>query len=239
MEMRSTWTARWPAEVGIEEVRARVLPHEKNRAHARAPAWGRAGCFRGGWDQRRPRARAGRLGIAIGAGTDIAIVSDVVLSDIAFTQWYAYHVGRKSYAKTVQSLAFACSFNAVGVPLATTGLVHPVWAMIAMAASVTAGLINGFGGRLLPTRTPPKRPPGGRRSPSIRGRTRFAWRTVRSGRAARDRGGSDLARRPRPAGACAGGGGREAEPTRFPAVMATATAAACTTSLWPTRSPAS
>ncbi|MGH7556718.1 MAG: heavy-metal-associated domain-containing protein [Gemmatimonadota bacterium] len=33
------------------------------------------------------------------------------------------------------------------MPLATTGPVHPVWAMIAMAASVTAVLANSFGGR--------------------------------------------------------------------------------------------
>ena len=40
-------------------------------------------------------------------------------------------------------------FNGVGVPLATTGIVHPSWAMIAMAASVSAVLANSFGGRLL------------------------------------------------------------------------------------------
>jgi len=35
------------------------------------------------------------------------------------------------------------------VPLATTGLVHPVWAMVAMVASVTAVLGNSFRGRML------------------------------------------------------------------------------------------
>ena len=43
----------------------------------------------------------------------------------------------------------------MGVPLATTGLVHPVWAMVAMAASVSAVLLNSFGGRLLPGRPSP------------------------------------------------------------------------------------
>jgi cation transport ATPase len=68
----------------------------------------------------------------------------------------AYHIGRKSYRKTVQNLVFAFAFNAVGVPLATTGLVHPVWAMIAMAASVPTVLLNSFGGRLLPKRDAPQ-----------------------------------------------------------------------------------
>jgi len=48
-------------------------------------------------------------------------------------------------------LAFA--FNGIGIPAAATGLVHPVWAMVAMSASVSAVLLNSFGGRLLPRRT--------------------------------------------------------------------------------------
>ena len=62
----------------------------------------------------------------------------------------SYHIGRASYRKTVQNLCLAFSFNGIGVPLAVTGLVHPVWAMIAMAASVSTVLINSFAGRLVP-----------------------------------------------------------------------------------------
>ena len=62
----------------------------------------------------------------------------------------AYHIGKRSFRKTVQNLSLAFSFNGIGVPLAATGLVHPVWAMIAMAASVTTVLLNSFGGKLLP-----------------------------------------------------------------------------------------
>lgn len=43
----------------------------------------------------------------------------------------------------------AFSFNGIGVPAAMTGLVHPIWAMIAMISSVTAVLISSFGGRLI------------------------------------------------------------------------------------------
>ncbi|MEX2526570.1 MAG: hypothetical protein WEA09_02935, partial [Gemmatimonadota bacterium] len=59
-------------------------------------------------------------------------------------------IGRASYRKTVQNLWLAFFFNGVGVPLAATGIVHPVWAMVAMAASVSTVLLNSFGGRLLP-----------------------------------------------------------------------------------------
>ena len=44
-------------------------------------------------------------------------------------------------------------FNGFGVPIAAMGIVHPAWAMGAMAASVSTELANSFGGRLL-ARTP-------------------------------------------------------------------------------------
>jgi copper chaperone CopZ len=43
----------------------------------------------------------------------------------------------------------AFTFNGIGVPAAATGFVHPIWAMAAMVASVTAVLLNSFAGRLL------------------------------------------------------------------------------------------
>lgn len=40
-------------------------------------------------------------------------------------------------------------FNGIGVPVAAAGVVHPAWAMAAMAASVSLVLANSFGGRVL------------------------------------------------------------------------------------------
>ena len=50
----------------------------------------------------------------------------------------------------MQNVILAFTFNGIGVPAAVTGLVHPVTAMIAMAASVTTVLLNSFAGQLLP-----------------------------------------------------------------------------------------
>jgi len=61
----------------------------------------------------------------------------------------AHQIGVSSYRKTKQNLLLAFSFNGIGVLAATTGLVSPVWAMIAMITSVTAVLANSFAGRLL------------------------------------------------------------------------------------------
>jgi heavy metal translocating P-type ATPase len=141
-------------EVGIEDVRARVLPHEKADRVRELQAQGNRVVFVGDGINDAPALMQADVGIAIGAGTDIAIESsDVILiGERLGAVLDAYEIGGKSYRKTVQNLWLAFFFNGVGVPLAATGLVHPVWAMIAMAASVTAVLLNSFGGRLLPKR---------------------------------------------------------------------------------------
>jgi cation transport ATPase len=98
-----------------------------------------------------PALMQAHVGIAIGAGTDIAIESsDVVLvGERLGAVPEAIAIGGMSYRKTIQNLWLAFFFNGVGVPVATTGLVHPSWAMAAMAASVTLVLANSFGGRVL------------------------------------------------------------------------------------------
>jgi heavy metal translocating P-type ATPase len=140
--------------LGIEDVRAEVLPHEKAKAVRELQRAGARVAMVGDGINDAPALMQADVGIAIGAGTDIAIESaDIVLvGERLDAVAEAIAIGRTSYAKTVQNLVLAFSFNGVGVPLATTGLVHPVWAMIAMAASVTAVLANSFGGPLLPHR---------------------------------------------------------------------------------------
>ena len=140
------------AEVGIEEVRARVLPDEKAARVRELQGEGRRVAFVGDGINDAPALMQADVGIAIGAGTDIAIESsDVILiGERLHAVVDAYHIGHASYRKTVQNLWLAFFFNGVGVPLAATGIVHPVWAMVAMAASVSAVLLNSFGGRLLP-----------------------------------------------------------------------------------------
>ncbi|MGH3190434.1 MAG: hypothetical protein ACRDPY_29905 [Streptosporangiaceae bacterium] len=56
-------------------------------------------------------------------------------------------ISRGSYHRVKQNVALAFTFNGIGIPLATTGLVYPVRAMVAMAAFVTTIFINSIGGR--------------------------------------------------------------------------------------------
>jgi heavy metal translocating P-type ATPase len=146
-------TARAVAEqVGILEVLAQVLPHEKAERVRALQRQGKRVAMVGDGINDAPALMQADAGLAIGAGTDIAIESaDVVLVGERLTAVMdAYHIARRTYRKTVQNLSLAFSFNGVGVPLATTGLVAPVWAMLAMAASVSTVLLNSFWGRLVP-----------------------------------------------------------------------------------------
>ncbi len=146
-------TARAVAEqVGIREVLAQVLPHEKAERVRALQRQGKRVAMVGDGINDAPALMQADVGLAIGAGTDIAIESaDVVLVGERLTAVVdAYHIARRSYRKTVENLLLAFAFNGVGIPLATTGLIAPAWAMAAMAASVTTVLLNSFLGRLVP-----------------------------------------------------------------------------------------
>ena len=139
------------AKVGIGEVLAQVLPDDKAQRVRQLQAQGRRVAMVGDGINDAPALTQADVGIAIGAGTDIAIESAdiVILGDRLEAVIDAYQIGRNSYRKTKQNLALAFSFNGIGVPLAVSGLVQPVWAMVAMIASVTGVLTNSFAGQLL------------------------------------------------------------------------------------------
>jgi len=145
-------TAEAVAEaVGVERVMADVLPEEKRAEIARLQEAGHRVAMVGDGINDAPALAQADIGVAIGAGTDIAIESaDVVLmGDRLGGVMDAHEIGRESYRKTRQNLGAAFAFNGVGVAAATTGLVHPVFAMIAMVLSVSAVLANSFAGQLL------------------------------------------------------------------------------------------
>lgn len=140
------------AMVGIKEVYAQVLPQDKAAKVREFQRNGFRVAMVGDGINDAPALMQADVGVAIGAGTDIAIESsDVILVGERLSGFVdAYHIAKRSFCKTVQNLSLAFTFNGIGVPLATTGLVHPVWAMIAMVASVSTVLVNSFAGRLLP-----------------------------------------------------------------------------------------
>ncbi len=139
------------AGVGIGQVYAEVLPDEKAAEIRRLQRDGTRVMMVGDGINDAPALTQADIGVAIGAGTDIAIDSAdiIIMSDRLGSVMDAHEIGVSSYRKTKQNLALAFGFNGIGVAAAVTGLVSPVWAMIAMISSVTAVLANSFAGRLL------------------------------------------------------------------------------------------
>ncbi len=144
------------AAVGIEEVHAGLLPQDKAEVVRSFQREGKVVLMVGDGINDAPALTQADIGMAIGAGTDIAIESsDVVLISNRLTSVAdARDIATNSYAKTKQNLGIAFAFNGVGVPAAVTGLVGPVWAMVAMITSVSLVLANSFGARVRPGSLP-------------------------------------------------------------------------------------
>jgi len=133
---------------GIEDVHARVLPAEKAALIRKLQASARVAMVGDGIND-APALMQADVGIAFGSGADIAIESAdvIILNQRLAAVLGAYEISRYSYRKIVQNVVLAFTFNGLGIPLAATGLVHPIWGMVAMAASVTTIFINSLWGR--------------------------------------------------------------------------------------------
>ena len=139
---------RIAAEAGIDEVHAGLLPHEKAALVREMQRDGNVAMVGDGIND-APALMQANVGIAMGAGTDIAIDSAdiIILNNRLEAVVTARDVSRWSYRKMVQNVCLAVMFNGIGVPLAATGRVYPIWAMAAMAVSVTAIFFNSLRGR--------------------------------------------------------------------------------------------
>jgi P-type Cu+ transporter len=136
------------AKAGIEEVHAGVLPDGKAALVRQLQRRGMVAMVGDGIND-APALMQADVGIAMGGGTDIAIESAdiIILSNRLAAVPVARDVSRRSYRKMVENVWLAFLFNGIGIPIAATGLIYPIWAMMAMAVSVTAIFINSIGGR--------------------------------------------------------------------------------------------
>ncbi|KOX50265.1 ATPase P [Streptomyces purpurogeneiscleroticus] len=139
---------RIAGEAGIDEVHAGVLPDGKAEIVRRLQAAGKVAMVGDGIND-APALMQADVGIAMGGGTDIAIEAAdiIILSNRLAALPLARRISRRSYAKMLQNVWLAFAFNGFGIPLAATGLVNPIWAMVAMAVSVTAIFLNSLWGQ--------------------------------------------------------------------------------------------
>ena len=135
-------------ELGVDEVHAELLPQDKSRFIRDLQESANVAMVGDGIND-APALMQANIGIAMGSGTDIAIDSAdiIILNNRLEAVLDAREISSWSYRKMVQNVGLAVLFNGIGVPLAATGLVYPIWAMAAMAVSVTAIFFNSLRGR--------------------------------------------------------------------------------------------
>jgi Cu2+-exporting ATPase len=169
---------RIAGQLGIDTVIAEVRPGDKAAKVAELQRAGRRVAMVGDGVNDAPALAQADLGIAIGAGTDVAIeTADVVLMrsdplDVPI----ALRIGRGTLRKMRQNLAWAVGYNAIALPIAagvfepSLGLVlRPEMAALSMSGSSVIVALNALSLRRLhlPATSAPARPPEASRGPGV------------------------------------------------------------------------
>ncbi len=129
------------AELDIDEIHAEVLPEDKHSRVAELQQDGRRVAMVGDGVNDAPALAQSDVGIAIGAGTDVAIESAgiVLASDDPRGVVSIRRLSGAGYRKMVQNLVWAAGYNVVAIPLAAGAL---AWAGFVLAPAAAAVLMS-------------------------------------------------------------------------------------------------
>ncbi|MGM0366392.1 MAG: copper-translocating P-type ATPase [Actinomycetota bacterium] len=134
--------AKWVAdEIGIEEYFAEVLPQDKSKKVKEVQAEGFIVAMTGDGVNDAPALAQANVGIAIGAGTDVAVeTADIILvRSNPLDAVSILGLSRATYRKMLQNLGWATGYNFFAIPLAA-GVLFPVG--IILSPAVGAALMS-------------------------------------------------------------------------------------------------
>ncbi len=141
------------ARLGIDTVRAEVLPEHKASEVANLQRHGKIVAMVGDGINDAPALAQADVGVAIGAGTDVAIesVDAVLVRNDVFDVARTVELSRATMRNIRQNLFFAFIYNGLGIPIAA-GLLYPFFGLLlspivasaAMAASSISVVLNAL-----------------------------------------------------------------------------------------------